>query len=144
MACSCDFNPGRTSIFGTNAAVGIFGASSSGMAGANGSEALCAESGQVVQVKRPYGDGLVPIISIFLGIIIRIFHDDHPPPHFHVEYAEHGAIVNLENGRLLAGRLPPRAARLVEEWRRLHLHRLRRCWEDAQAGKSPKRIPPLV
>ena len=52
-----------------------------------------------------------------------MFHEDHPPPHFHVEYAEHNAIVELETGKLLTGRLPGRVGRFVEEWRRLHLRR---------------------
>jgi hypothetical protein len=86
----------------------------------------------------------VPIISIFFGIIVRVFHDDHQPPHCHIEYAEHRAIVAIETGRLLVGKLPVRVARLVEEWRRLNLDQLRRCWNDAQAGKPPKRIPPLA
>src|SRR5262245_16946893 len=40
---------------------------------------------------RPAGSaavsGLVPEISRFLGITVRMFHDDHGPPHFHAEYA---------------------------------------------------------
>jgi len=28
----------------------------------------------------------MPILSVFFGIIVRMWHDDHPPPHIHVEY----------------------------------------------------------
>ena len=28
----------------------------------------------------------MPIISTFFGIMIRMFFDDHTPPHFHAEY----------------------------------------------------------
>lgn len=28
----------------------------------------------------------MPIISYFFGIIVRMYHDDHNPPHIHVEY----------------------------------------------------------
>jgi hypothetical protein len=28
----------------------------------------------------------MPTLSTFFGIIIRMWHDDHPPPHIHVEY----------------------------------------------------------
>lgn len=28
----------------------------------------------------------MPTLSIFFGIIIRVWHDDHPPPHIHAEY----------------------------------------------------------
>jgi hypothetical protein len=57
----------------------------------------------------------MPILSIFFGIVIRMFHDDHPPPHFHAEYGEFAAVIDIATGRVLGGRLPPRVARLVEE-----------------------------
>lgn len=85
----------------------------------------------------------MPIVSIFFGIIIRVFHDDHPPPHVHVEYGGYAAVVDIRSGQILGGKLPPRVARLVEEWRGLHRRELERCWAEAQAGKQPKRIAPL-
>ena len=30
----------------------------------------------------------MPTISTFYGILIRMFFNDHAPPHFHVQYAE--------------------------------------------------------
>jgi hypothetical protein len=86
----------------------------------------------------------MPVISIFFGIIIRMFHDDHPPPHFHAEYGEYSAVIDIGTGRMLGGRLPPRVARLVEEWRGARVRQLQRAWDDAQHGKQPKRIPPLA
>jgi hypothetical protein len=86
----------------------------------------------------------MPIISIFFGIIIRMFHDDHPPAHFHAEYGEHAAVIDIATGQILGGRLPPRVARLVEEWRRLHVRKLQRAWKEARRAKQPKRIPPLA
>ena len=85
----------------------------------------------------------MPIVAVFFGIIIRIYHDDHAPPHFHVEYAEHTAIISIGSGKLIAGRLPRRVAKLVEEWRRTCVGLLMRAWKQAQAGKAPRRIPPL-
>jgi hypothetical protein len=29
----------------------------------------------------------VPTLSVFYGIVIKMFFDDHDPPHLHVEYA---------------------------------------------------------
>jgi len=31
----------------------------------------------------------MPEVSRFYGIIVRIFYDDHNPPHFHAEYVGH-------------------------------------------------------
>jgi hypothetical protein len=58
----------------------------------------------------------VPTISVFYGIAIRMFVQDHPPPHFHAVYAEWEATFSIESGELLEGRLPSRARRLVREW----------------------------
>jgi hypothetical protein len=43
--------------------------------------------------------------------VVRMFHDDHPPAHFHVEYGEHRAVIEVATGRVLHGRLPPRLRR---------------------------------
>jgi len=37
----------------------------------------------------------MPIISLFFGIIIRMYHDDHPPPHFHASYQGFEAFVAI-------------------------------------------------
>jgi hypothetical protein len=37
----------------------------------------------------------MPEVSRFYGIIVRIFYDDHNPPHFHAEYGEHEVLVNI-------------------------------------------------
>jgi hypothetical protein len=58
--------------------------------------------------------------SYFFGIYIRMYHDEHPPPHFHVECQGHEAFVAIEDGRILSGRLPTRAAKLVREWAAEH------------------------
>ena len=71
----------------------------------------------------------VPRLSTFYGIVIwRIviwmYRPDHPPPHFHAQYGEDVAQIELGTLRVLAGSLPPRALRLVRQWARLHTHEL--------------------
>lgn len=85
----------------------------------------------------------MPVISTFFGIIIRIFHDDHNPPHFHVYYSEHEAVIEIVSGKMIRGSLPTRAKKLVEEWRMLHQNELLKCWSQAQQLKSLKKIKPL-
>jgi hypothetical protein len=98
-------------------------------------------------LSRPRADVVevrsVPIVSVFLGIVVRMFHDDHPPPHMHVEYAEYAAVVDIRTGRLLGGQLPPRVRRLVEEWRRARRTDLQKAWLEAESGRQPRRIRPL-
>jgi hypothetical protein len=85
----------------------------------------------------------VPAISSFYGIVIRMFMKDHPPPHFHALYGEHRARVAIETGELLDGDLPPRAARLVREWARLHRRELEADGALAERMQALEPIEPL-
>ena len=38
----------------------------------------------------------MPEISRFFGIVIRMFYDDHAPPHFHASYVEHEVLITIE------------------------------------------------
>jgi len=55
----------------------------------------------------------MPILSVFFGIIVRMWHDDHPPPHIHVEYQGFEALVDIRTGDVTTGRLPRKAAAMV-------------------------------
>lgn len=66
----------------------------------------------------------MPEISRFYGIIVRMYAGDHPPPHFHAEYAEAAAQIDIRTGSVIEGNLPRRALRLVQEWTELHRHQL--------------------
>lgn len=57
----------------------------------------------------------MPIVSIFYGIVIRMYFDDHPPPHFHASYQGLEAFVAISTGDIVAGTLPKSAARLVKQ-----------------------------
>jgi hypothetical protein len=48
----------------------------------------------------------MPIISRFFGIIIRMFFNEHAPPHFHAEYGEYRAIVDIRSLTATDGKLP--------------------------------------
>jgi hypothetical protein len=51
----------------------------------------------------------MPTISRFYGIIIRMFFDEHGPPHFHVAYQGYDAVIDIETLEIKEGRLPRRA-----------------------------------
>ena len=85
----------------------------------------------------------MPEISRFFGIIIRMFFDEHNPPHVHAEYQGQKAVLDLA-GNVTRGDLGSRTAtRLVREWIDLHVDELRGDWELAQAGREVKKIAPL-
>lgn len=85
----------------------------------------------------------MPEISRFFGILIAMYYNDHPPPHFHAKYGSDEAMVAIETGEVLAGRLPPRALGLVEEWRELHKKELLDDWRLAEQREPLTRIAPL-
>jgi hypothetical protein len=84
----------------------------------------------------------MPEISRFLGIVIRMYYRDHPPPHFHAEYAEHEIEVEIETG-IVDGRFPRRALRAVLEWYELHRDELRENWQLTRDERPLRPIEPL-
>lgn len=85
----------------------------------------------------------MPEISRFFGIIIRMFFDEHNPPHIHVEHQDNKAVFDLR-GNITHGNLKSRTAvKLVREWIDLHVAELLEDWDLAQAGKEIKKIDPL-
>ena len=83
----------------------------------------------------------MPVISSFFGIYIRMYHDDHPPPHIRAEYHGHEAFVLITTGEILKGHLPNRAARLVKEWCLERQVDLMNNWQRAQALRPLEAIP---
>ena len=82
----------------------------------------------------------MPTISIFYGICIRMFYNDHPPPHFFAEYQGFEANVAIATGEIIAGDLPRNAARIVKEWALRHPSELMANWERARAAQPMERI----
>ena len=85
----------------------------------------------------------MPTISAFFGILIRMYFNDHPPPHFHALYAEYEAIVAIETLEVMEGALPRRALAMVVEWTELHRAELLADWELCRAKAQPVKIAPL-
>ena len=84
----------------------------------------------------------MPEISRFYGIIVQMFFKGHYPPHFHIEYGEFKAVINLSN-EIVKGAMPKRALNLVFEWMDIHKNEIMENWELAQMGKPLNKIEPL-
>jgi hypothetical protein len=85
----------------------------------------------------------MPEISRFLGIVIKMFFDDHHPPHFHAEYGDDLALIDIRTLAVFSGRLPPRVTGLVIEWATLHQGELLADWDMARARQELHKIAPL-
>jgi hypothetical protein len=86
----------------------------------------------------------MPEISLFYGIRVTMNWADHNPPHFHVEYAEYKALVNVETSTVFRGGLPNKQLKLVLAWCEIHRDELMQNWELAQRNKPLNSIAPLV
>lgn len=88
----------------------------------------------------------MPILSMFYGIVVRMyFFDDkrHHEPHVHAEYAGADAVFAISTGEVLAGKLPGGKIRLVQAWIEIHRDELIADWNLAVTGEEPFKIDPL-
>lgn len=85
----------------------------------------------------------MPTISAFYGIIIRMYHRDQEPAHFHAFYQGNEAKIDIESLRLMAGYLPRRALGLTLDCAELHQNKLRANWRLAQQRQPISNIKPL-
>jgi hypothetical protein len=83
-------------------------------------------------IKNCLVDLSMPVLSIFFGIVVRMWHDNHAPPHIHVQYQGFEALVHIEDGEVHKGRLPRKAASIVKEWCHNHQSELLVNWKKAQ------------
>ena len=85
----------------------------------------------------------MPYVSMFFGIIIRMFHNEHNPPHFHAEYQGQRGLFDL-NGNMINGNMKSNTAKkLIKEWAMLHREELLNNWKNATQGEDIDKIEPL-
>jgi hypothetical protein len=86
----------------------------------------------------------MPEISRFFGISIRMYFDDHNPPHFHALYSGAEVEIGIDPLTVLRGRFPRRAIGMVLEWAATHQAELLANWERLHNDESPQKIDPLI
>lgn len=85
----------------------------------------------------------MPEISRFYGIVICMYYDEHPPPHFHAYCQNAQACVRIDTLDIGRGSLPRRAWALVVQWALAHREDLRDNWRRVERGESLSPIDPL-
>jgi len=58
----------------------------------------------------------MPTVALLAGVKIEIFFRDHVPPHVHATYAEHEALIVIENASIYEGSLPRKQLRIAVEY----------------------------
>ena len=81
---------------------------------------------------------------MFYGILVRMFFNDHAPPHFHARYGEFEATIDIDTREVIQGELPRRALNLVQEWAMIHREELMEDWRLCREHTSPTKIEPLA
>ena len=84
----------------------------------------------------------MPRISMFFGIVVFMYYDDHEPPHFHVLYEGQETVHDMD-GTVRHGKPAPRAQKLVREWAESHRAELEENWIRARDNLPLNWIEPL-
>lgn len=58
----------------------------------------------------------MPTIAKLGNLLIRMFADDHNPPHFHVVTPDHEALIRLSDLSVMAGSIDRRSLDAVLVW----------------------------
>ena len=86
----------------------------------------------------------MPEISLFYGIRVTMYYNDHMPPHFHAEYNGNNALIDINNIQVIKGYLPNKQMRLILAWCTIHQDELMQNWELSKDMKPLNRINPLI
>lgn len=71
-----------------------------------------------------------------------MYYADHLPPHFHVRYGEHQALVHIVPAQIGQGSLPGRVERRVLVWAQKRKAELEANWDRAQVNLPLEWIDP--
>lgn len=79
----------------------------------------------------------MPEITRFYGIIIKMFFNEHNPPHFHAVYGEYNGTFDLNTLEMTEGDLPAKAKDLIKEWAVQYKNELLKMWNTQNITKLP-------
>jgi hypothetical protein len=79
----------------------------------------------------------MPVIATFYGIVIKMYFNDHLPPHLHAIYGEYNGVFDLNTLELIEGDLPSRAVKLIKEWEAEYKDELVKMWKNRDFKKLP-------
>lgn len=84
----------------------------------------------------------MPTISMFYGIIIRMYANDHEPKHFHALYQGNEATFDF-NGDIRQGVMPNKQRKIISAWAQIHTDELEANWVLSQNKEELFRIDSL-
>ncbi len=87
---------------------------------------------------------IMPIVSQFYGIVIRMLYQPTHRAHFHAYYQGQKVVVSLAPIQIVYGDAPARARAMVLEWAARHQRDLVNAWHRSAKRQPPLAIPPLT
>ena len=79
----------------------------------------------------------MPVVSMFYGIVIKMYFREHGVPHLHALYGEYNAVFDIQTLEMIEGDLPVRATRMVKEWAGQYQTDLLHMWQTQEFKKLP-------
>jgi len=85
----------------------------------------------------------MPVISVFFGIVIRMYFREHEPKHFHAEHQAQEGKFDFYGNQILGNITSRNALGLIQQWAQLNREALEVNWAKILSGQPLDRIPPL-
>ena len=85
----------------------------------------------------------MPTISMFRGIKVYLYWNDHLPPHFHASYGSSKVIISIEDLEVIEGTMPLKQLKMLLGWAAFHQEELRENWELAKNQQELFAIEPM-
>jgi Domain of unknown function (DUF4160) len=82
----------------------------------------------------------VPTVALVDGIKIQFYWDEHPPSHFHAEYAEYRAQIAIDSLQIIKGNIPSPQHRKIVAWAKSRKSELLTAWIRCQSDLNPGKI----
>ena len=86
---------------------------------------------------------VMPVISKFYGIIVRLMRLPNRRPAIYANYGEHEVVMDASTLQIISGNAPARVVDLVCEWARRHHGELVAALERVSTNSAPVSIAPL-
>ena len=72
----------------------------------------------------------MPRIAYFLGISIYLYMDNYGAPHCHAMYGDYAGSFSLQDGSLLAGQMPPKQQKKIQDFISSNQEELMEKWNE--------------
>lgn len=76
----------------------------------------------------------MPTVTLFDGIKLEMFANDHNPPHVHIKYAEYKCLLTIQSGTVYAGSMPVKQLRKASIYVENNRERLMDLWHLLQSN----------